>query len=275
MYFSLVLFSNILFFFSLFWGSFLGFWLSLELAMLLLIPCFFYYNSNNNVYLSLLNYVIIASLSSCLLISGLLVGLNEWFLLASFIIKVGLFPFYNWFFYLINNLNWFMIFSLAVVSKIVFFYFLNFSFSSNILNFVLLYFTVNFLVLSLLISYMVFDIKSFYIFSSISSSILFLYLLFFGSSLSLYTLYAVYFIISCFVLISFYFFCFNHVNIVSLCLVLGVPFSLYIFYKGFSILFLLPFNNYLFILFWILYSILEQIILFNILLEAFYLKISV
>nr|YP_010015780.1 NADH dehydrogenase subunit 2 [Thaparocleidus asoti]QOI72777.1 NADH dehydrogenase subunit 2 [Thaparocleidus asoti] len=273
MYGVLLVLSNALFFFSIFWSSFIGFWLCLELAMLLLIPCFFYEFNNNNVYLSLLNYLIIASISSFFLVSGLLNNLNEVFILIAFIIKVGLFPFYSWFIYLINNLNWLMVFNIAVVSKITFFYFLNYQFNStSYFNFVAI---LNFFILLFFIICLVFDFKSFYAISSISSSLVLLFFLFNNASFNLYVLYFIYIIVGTLVLFSFYWIENNGLNIFSICLVIGVPFSFYIFYKGISIIFLVPFNNYIFIFFWVCYSILEQIVLFNMLLENAYLKISV
>nr|QXU59614.1 NADH dehydrogenase subunit 2 [Dibothriocephalus dendriticus] len=108
--------------------SLLGFWVFLELAGLSIIPCFFYSSEfdNLNFYGSLLMYVVMSGLSSIFLMSGVLFLSLYYLILVGFIIKLGLFPFMIWVYFVFASSNWFFIFLISVILKfpILFFSFL-------------------------------------------------------------------------------------------------------------------------------------------------------
>lgn len=108
--------------------SLLGFWVFLELAGLSIIPCFFYTTEfdNLNFYSSLLIYVVMSGISSVFLMRGILFLSLYYFVLVGFMIKLGLFPFMIWVYFVFASSNWFFIFSVSVILKfpILFFSFL-------------------------------------------------------------------------------------------------------------------------------------------------------
>nr|YP_009517329.1 NADH dehydrogenase subunit 2 [Digramma interrupta]AXO78680.1 NADH dehydrogenase subunit 2 [Digramma interrupta] len=108
--------------------SLLGFWVFLELAGLSIIPCFFYVSGfdNLNFYSSLLIYVVMSGLSSVFLITGVIFLGLYYLILVGFIIKLGLFPFSIWVYFVFASSNWIFIFLVSVILKfpILFFSFL-------------------------------------------------------------------------------------------------------------------------------------------------------
>nr|QXU59698.1 NADH dehydrogenase subunit 2 [Duthiersia expansa] len=106
----------------------LGFWFFLELCGLSLVPSFFYTGSGGvyNFYGSLLTYLVVSSLSSVFLLSGILFSNLYMMVVIGFIIKLGLFPFMFWVYRVFSGSNWAFIFLVSVVAKfpILFFCFL-------------------------------------------------------------------------------------------------------------------------------------------------------
>nr|QXU59602.1 NADH dehydrogenase subunit 2 [Schistocephalus solidus] len=117
--------------FCLFCGlvdSLLGFWVFLELAGLSIVPCFFYSGGfdNINFYGSLLVYIVMSGISSVFLVSGVLFYSLYYLVLVGFIIKLGLFPFLVWIYYVFSSSNWYFILLVSVILKfpVLFFSFL-------------------------------------------------------------------------------------------------------------------------------------------------------
>nr|UFQ88872.1 NADH dehydrogenase subunit 2 [Rhinebothrium sp. MZUSP 8022]UFQ88884.1 NADH dehydrogenase subunit 2 [Rhinebothrium sp. MZUSP 8023] len=114
------------FFFSLLFCLFcslvdnlLSFWVFLELCGLSIIPSFFCSGnvSLHGFYSSLLSYIVMSSLSSILIVSGILFFDLYAFILFGFLVKFGLFPFSLWVYRVFSNSNWYFIFLLSVISK--------------------------------------------------------------------------------------------------------------------------------------------------------------
>ncbi len=87
--------------------SLLGFWVFLELAGLSIIPCFFYTTEFDNLkfYSSLLIYVVMSGLSSVFLMRGILFLRLYYLVLVGFMIKLGLFPFMIWVYFVFASSN--------------------------------------------------------------------------------------------------------------------------------------------------------------------------
>lgn len=87
--------------------SLLSFWVFLELAGLSIIPCFFYTSDFDNLkfYGSLLVYVVMSGISSVFLMSGILFLSLYYLILIGFMIKLGLFPFMIWVYFVFARSN--------------------------------------------------------------------------------------------------------------------------------------------------------------------------
>ena len=122
-------FSSIIFcFFCSLVDNMLGFWVFLELCGLSLVPSFFCGKDSGigGFYSSLLRYIIMAGVSSVLLVSGLLFNELYYFIFFGFVVKFGLFPFSFWVYRVFSNRGWGFIFFLSVIMKfpVLFFCFL-------------------------------------------------------------------------------------------------------------------------------------------------------
>nr|QZH79008.1 NADH dehydrogenase subunit 2 [Taenia solium]URN72815.1 NADH dehydrogenase subunit 2 [Taenia solium]DBA36348.1 TPA_asm: NADH dehydrogenase subunit 2 [Taenia solium] len=108
--------------------SLLGFWVFLELCGLSIVPSLFFNVEcmNYNFYSSILCYIIMSGLSSVLLISGLLIVGLYYFVFFGFVVKFGLFPFMFWVYRVFSVSNWVFVYLLSVVMKfpVLFFCFL-------------------------------------------------------------------------------------------------------------------------------------------------------
>lgn len=87
--------------------SLLGFWVFLELAGLSIIPCFFYAREFDKLkfYGALLVYVVMSGISSVFLMSGILFFSLYYLILVGFLIKLGLFPFMIWVYFVFAKSN--------------------------------------------------------------------------------------------------------------------------------------------------------------------------
>lgn len=117
-----MLLSGLLYLLGLSWGSYLGFWLRVEAAGLVLIAGFFNYNSSFNRYLSLLYYLLVSGLRSTLFFSGIIKSCFRGLLVLAAVLKGGLFPFIGWILMVYSNCSWGLLFFLGVVSKTFFLY---------------------------------------------------------------------------------------------------------------------------------------------------------
>nr|ANW83209.1 NADH dehydrogenase subunit 2 [Testudotaenia sp. WL-2016] len=113
----------------------LSFWVFLELCGMSIIPAFFYSSGSSlqGFYSALLSYIVMSSVSSFLMASGIVIDGLYFFVFIGFLVKLGLFPFSLWVYRVFSSSNWFFIFLLSVVMKfpILFFCFLlqgNYSF---------------------------------------------------------------------------------------------------------------------------------------------------
>lgn len=97
----------------------LGFWVFLELAGLSIVPSFFYGVDSRfgTFYNSLLTYIVMSSLASVLIFTGLIFIKLYFFVFLGFVIKFGLFPFSFWVYKVFMGRNWLFIFFLRVVMK--------------------------------------------------------------------------------------------------------------------------------------------------------------
>nr|YP_010235129.1 NADH dehydrogenase subunit 2 [Notocotylus intestinalis]QTC30700.1 NADH dehydrogenase subunit 2 [Notocotylus intestinalis] len=114
----IVIFSVLLFFSS----NLSFFCLFLELGTLCLVPLFFLYGSLSSLS-SLFSYLVVSSISSSLIVCGILSGEVVIFLILGLLIKFGLFPFYGWIYKIITQSNWLVVWSFSTALKTPFFFF--------------------------------------------------------------------------------------------------------------------------------------------------------
>nr|YP_009829432.1 NADH dehydrogenase subunit 2 [Enterogyrus malmbergi]QJD07094.1 NADH dehydrogenase subunit 2 [Enterogyrus malmbergi] len=264
----LYLLACILYFVGLSWGSYLGFWLCVEAAGLVLISGFFSYYVDTNRYVALLNYLLVSGISSSFIFVGLLSNVFNTLILLGCFIKSGLFPFMGWVLAVYSNCSWFLLYILAVVGKAIFLYLPMVS-VSWVESFDLL------VMLSLLFSgawlwSVASNVKFYFCLTSISSSATYLYIVLHNNielSVSLFVFYLVY--NTCNFLV-FYMLdsgsSFSHTNVLYLFVLISVPFSISFLYKLVSTYVISGFSLYI-CLAWILYGISEQLFLCNVIME--------
>lgn len=101
--------------FLFFRKTLLYFWLFLELAGLMLVPCFFL----GAVGLSrLLTYVVMSGLASSFIVFGVLIEGLFFLVLLGFLIKLGVFPFFFWVYIVMTQSNWTVVLGVSTFLKL-------------------------------------------------------------------------------------------------------------------------------------------------------------
>nr|YP_010996479.1 NADH dehydrogenase subunit 2 [Sophonia nigrilineata]WPC85221.1 NADH dehydrogenase subunit 2 [Sophonia nigrilineata] len=115
-------------------NSMLMMWVGLELSMISFIPMMTMEENSGSE--SSMKYFIIQSISSCMLILGMLCILmnfmSEYIMILSLCIKIGLAPFHGWVLSMVDGLSYFLLFillSIMKISPIFIISFYNFNFS--------------------------------------------------------------------------------------------------------------------------------------------------
>nr|QEG55046.1 NADH dehydrogenase subunit 2 [Echinostoma miyagawai] len=99
------------------------FWLFLELATLCVIPLFFCLGDDDSVLSGLFNYIVVSSISSSLLLCGILSGELLYLLVLGLLLKFGLFPLWGWVYKVFLGSNWVVIWSISTFLKSPVFFF--------------------------------------------------------------------------------------------------------------------------------------------------------
>nr|YP_009467182.1 NADH dehydrogenase subunit 2 [Artyfechinostomum sufrartyfex]APX55331.1 NADH dehydrogenase subunit 2 [Artyfechinostomum sufrartyfex]ARH10830.1 NADH dehydrogenase subunit 2 [Artyfechinostomum sufrartyfex] len=92
------------------------FWLFLELATLCVIPTFFL-GTGDSVLSGLFSYIVVSSVSSSLILCGMISGELLFLLVVGLILKFGLFPLWGWVYKVVLNSNWLVVWSLSTFLK--------------------------------------------------------------------------------------------------------------------------------------------------------------
>lgn len=246
----------------------LRFWVFLELCGMSIVPAFFY-SSNSSLhgfYGALMSYVVMSSVSSFLMATGLLISGLYIFVLLGFLVKLGLFPFSLWVYRVFSKRNWFFIFLLRVVMKfpILFFcYLLQGKYTSVV------YFDCMITILMCSMFMWLFRQSWEFIWChiSISSVSTLLVACFCTDFLYCSLVYGYYFIWASFTL--YYFFCLSHSDSfkfkfwVYCFLLLITPLSLPLFYK-LGVCFSIVYSSLYVLLVWSLYRFSEQFFLYKV-----------
>nr|QWV61015.1 NADH dehydrogenase subunit 2 [Euryhaliotrema johni] len=266
----LLLLSGFLYCFSLSWGSSLGFWLAMEAAGLIIVAGFFNYGLTINRYKGLLYYLLVSGTSASLIFSGFLSPFLAGFVVIGFIMKAGLTPFSSWVLVVYNNCGWTLLFYIAVVSKVILLYTCYLLPAGQGNQLLELLFLLSMLYLPYILWSSGLGIKLFLAISSISSGAVLLVVEMNSGYLNGFILYLCYFITS---LVSFLILFLaekgqlnSESGLILFFVSLTIPCSLLFLYKFISVLCLLGESWYL-LLFWVSYSIVEQIYLYIFLLE--------
>nr|UFQ88836.1 NADH dehydrogenase subunit 2 [Rhinebothroides sp. MZUSP 8019] len=252
----------------------LSFWVFLELSGMSLIPAFFYVNEGSlyGFYSSLLSYIVMSSISSVLLVSGILFVDLYIFILLGFMVKFGLFPFSLWVYRVFSSSNWYFIFLLSVISKfpVLFFCYL-LSFSVDLI----LYWDCGLTILMCSCFFWFFSQSWAFIWCHISLS---------SVSTLIISCFCSDFTISCFIYFYYFFwsiFCivfFNWLGIIGASkngfwwyaiLLLITPVSLPLFYK-LSVCLAIAYSSLYLLLVWCVYSFSEQFFLYKLSGDFFY-----
>nr|AWK02433.1 NADH dehydrogenase subunit 2 [Acanthoparyphium sp. WAK-2018] len=98
------------------------FWLFLELSTLCAIPMFFL-GESSSILGGLYSYIIVSSISSSLMLCGILYEGLLFMLLIGLLIKFGLFPFWGWVYNVSLNSNWLVVWVLSTFLKLPVFFF--------------------------------------------------------------------------------------------------------------------------------------------------------
>lgn len=93
-------------------------WVYMVLATLAVTPCFLH-SSKNFAPGALFCYLVVMSVSSGLILTGVLTPPFFSFFLMGFILKFGVFPFMPWVYWVLKLVSWAPIYMLSVVSKVV------------------------------------------------------------------------------------------------------------------------------------------------------------
>nr|WCH58146.1 NADH dehydrogenase subunit 2 [Holostephanus sp. FJ-2023] len=95
------------------------FWLFLELSGLCLMPCFFM-SVGVSSFISLFTYIVVSSISSSMMLMGVLYSDLIFFFIVGLLIKFGVFPFIGWLYIVILNTNWLVTWCISTLSKVPF-----------------------------------------------------------------------------------------------------------------------------------------------------------
>nr|YP_009681606.1 NADH dehydrogenase subunit 2 [Tracheophilus cymbius]QDP13013.1 NADH dehydrogenase subunit 2 [Tracheophilus cymbius] len=267
----LVVFSSLLFFSN----SLSFFWLFLELSGLCVVPCFFLLGGGSCVFSGLFSYIVVSSISSSLILCGLLEELLLFLLLFGFFIKFGLFPFLGWVYSVGLNSNWIVLWALSTFLKVPIFcfpFFLNSGgfFLVDVLS------CLSFLVLSFL--FWVYSYSWFHCWCHmmLSSSVCLVVMSGVLSSDVLFYVFFVYLIWASMVICFFYSMGCDGSSGLSgvsayfffVVLLVSVPFSFSIFYKILMAVSMLS-CSLLVLFFWAVYCVSEQFYLLKFLVSCF------
>nr|BAV81465.1 NADH dehydrogenase subunit 2 [Schistosoma mattheei] len=238
-------------------GDILMFWLILELCSISVLPCLLYCGKVN-VEQSLVNYIFAISISSSLMLVGL-VHFDFFFFLVGFMVKFGVFPFILWIYSVfIYSGSWIVCWCISVLMKISLLSVSYFIYGCSCAFFSL------FVIVGLLFSGLMFWLYSvnwFSVWSHMvvsSSSVMVFILSLLGVDEFVY-LFIIYLIWSTGVLL--YFGVFNGLIGYLLWLV-SIPFSFSFVYKVVCSYYLVG-SGFCVLLFWFIYCFLEQLYLFK------------
>nr|YP_010528193.1 NADH dehydrogenase subunit 2 [Echinoparyphium aconiatum]UXW64387.1 NADH dehydrogenase subunit 2 [Echinoparyphium aconiatum] len=92
------------------------FWLFLELSTLCVIPMFFLYGEEG-VLTGLFNYIVVSSISSSLVLCGVLSGELLFLLIVGLLLKFGLFPLWGWVYKVGLGSNWLVLWVISTFLK--------------------------------------------------------------------------------------------------------------------------------------------------------------
>nr|AFI44210.1 NADH dehydrogenase subunit 2 [Schistosoma japonicum] len=243
-------------------GDLLTFWLLLELCSIVVIPCF-YWNDNISALSQvdgLLYYLLATSISSSLILVGILFPGIFFFFFLVFFLKFGVFPFIFWVYQVFtSSKSWIICWCISTVLKFPVLYI---SFFVGQFNISLAIFLSS---LGILISGVLVWVNSInwfavWCYMMVSSSNVIVCLSVDCSFFNLLIVYLVYFIWSSgviFYLSSFYGGVFGYVV-----WLIAIPLSFALYYKIY-VSYLLIGLGWVFVFFWVLYSFLEQFYLFK------------
>nr|AFD18198.1 NADH dehydrogenase subunit 2 [Cichlidogyrus sclerosus] len=255
----LFLLAGFLYVVSLSWPSFLGVWLAMEAAGLIVLTGFFTVSNLVNRYVGLLGAVIASGVGSGMLFLGILNEDLAYLLFLSILLKVGMFPFVGWVVVVLVNSPWVVLYFMSCVSKISLVYFSSYlSFVS--LDSVLVFYFFSFVVLVFILLNGLYDFKMLFAISSISTGCLLVTFLVGAGVEEVLKFLGVYLVFSFVFLLMI-----SGINVgyagadktvISVFTLLGVPFSVGILYKFVGSYTLLNMGIY-FVLVWVIYSCLE------------------
>nr|ADU04584.1 NADH dehydrogenase subunit 2 [Schistosoma turkestanicum] len=251
-----VLLILVLSWFLLFSGDVLIFWLLVELVSLSLIPCFFNTCSNIN-FEGVTSYILAVSVSSILILVGVVYAEFFYFFLLGFMIKFGIFPFFGWVYKVfISSQSWLIVWLLSSVTKISMMYIFYFVSNLNgmLIGFVVLLSMIWLSILFWLVSHNWYVV---WCHMMLSSSAILFYLMFFISFNDFVSMFIIYFFWSSCVMIYLS----GSMSIYGYILwLVSFPFSLALCYKiymGYLVLSL----GLIISVSWFLYSLFEQLYL--------------
>nr|YP_010693885.1 NADH dehydrogenase subunit 2 [Morishitium polonicum]WCD42522.1 NADH dehydrogenase subunit 2 [Morishitium polonicum] len=240
------------------------FWLFLELCSLCVIPLFFITDGDAFIFSGLFNYIVVSSISSSLILCGLLEEVLIFLMICGLLLKFGLFPFWGWIYSVGLSSNWFVIWAISTLLKIpIFFFPLLLKGGGFFLVSVLA--SVSLLLLSFL--FWVYTYSWYYCWCHmmLASSACLVAMSFFVPLEVLFFIFVVYFLWSSLVIIFFYYFGDGSLGGVSyyyffVFLLITTPISFSIFYK---IIFCVGVFSCSFVVMvcWVIYSVSEQIYL--------------
>nr|WRY69454.1 NADH dehydrogenase subunit 2 [Hypoderaeum conoideum] len=98
------------------------FWLFLELTTLCVIPLFFLWG-DDGVLVGLFNYIVVSSVSSSLMLCGILSSELIFLLILGLLLKFGLFPFWGWVYKVGMGSNWLVLWAFSTFLKSPVFFF--------------------------------------------------------------------------------------------------------------------------------------------------------
>nr|YP_009414360.1 NADH dehydrogenase subunit 2 [Dactylogyrus lamellatus]ALP29100.1 NADH dehydrogenase subunit 2 [Dactylogyrus lamellatus] len=257
----IIILSSFLYVSSIFWSSLLGFWVCIEVASLVFLVAFFSLErSGFNRFLGILLYLLMSGVGSGFLYSGGLVDGPDTLLYISFCLKGGIFPFFYWLIPVFNCCSWLMLWLVSVQSKVTNLYLATLGYWGGLGSF----FILTFLMMAVYIWSSNFGIKSFLVYSGISSTTILLVVCSAGDIFSSLWLYICYFFVYTINLAVFYILDNKRLQVkqtpLLIFLLVAIPVSLMFIYKiacvicvlGVSLLIVIP---------WCIFSVVEQLYL--------------
>nr|YP_009240947.1 NADH dehydrogenase subunit 2 [Brachycladium goliath]ALN38360.1 NADH dehydrogenase subunit 2 [Brachycladium goliath] len=239
------------------------FWLFLELGTLSLVPSFFL---RRGVFTldSLFSYLVVSSVSSSMIVCGLLFEGVLFLVVVGLFIKFGLFPFLGWIYSVVVGSNWFVVWGFSTFLKSPFL-FLCFFLSAGVFSLVNWLCVVTFLVLGFMFWVYSFSWYHCWCHMMVSSSAALVAMSFVLSGDVLFWLYCVYLVWATLVVFFLSSLEGMHLSGQGVCfvfvfLLVSFPFTLSVFYKlvmGFCV-----YSCFFYVfLGWVFYSVSEQLYL--------------